>query len=180
MELDSKLVGIAVTGAISLITAVLGFYFGQQKILMEYNKDVSIEIWRVRNTQYKELLKIMGVLPKWPSKKGEVTYQDLLDTSEKLKKWYFGGGGLYLTLESRDIYFDIQELITQIVKEQVDRNNSLEEFITYSTKHHDEIKEDDKKEYEKIRGLMSSLRTELTNDLLSRKRDHFNPQNDQE
>lgn len=159
-------IGIAVTGIISLITAVLGFLFGQRKVHLEFNKELAIEIWKERCTQYKKLIHLMEVLPKWPNEKGKVKYSNMLETAGKLKGWYFAGGGLFLSFKSRNCYFDVQIIITEhLLNNNFADENKLDEFLDDIT-------------YEKVRGKMSSLRTELTNDLLSRERNIFNVEKD--
>jgi hypothetical protein len=64
--------------------------------------------------------------------------------------WYFERGGIFLSESARDAYFEVQKCI----------NASLEKNQTGRVSDHD---------YKAIRALCSALRTELTNDLLSRR-----------
>eukprot|EP01024_Parvocaulis_polyphysoides_P075494 TRINITY_DN97567_c0_g1_i1.p2 TRINITY_DN97567_c0_g1~~TRINITY_DN97567_c0_g1_i1.p2 ORF type:complete len:111 (-),score=8.19 TRINITY_DN97567_c0_g1_i1:112-444(-) len=103
----------------------------------------------------------MEVLPKWPSKVKEIKNRDLFETMEKFKSWYFDGGGLYLSHQSRKMYFDVQEKIKEeIFIGKSSEDEYLDKFIQKNT-------------YENVQNKMSLLRTELTNDLLSRERDRL-------
>jgi hypothetical protein len=39
----------------------------------------------------------------------------LKNLSVEMRKWYFGGGGLYLSEESRTIYFDLKQAIKDVL-----------------------------------------------------------------
>lgn len=111
----------------------------------------------------------MKVLPKYPSRLGEIKYSELLDCSHDLKDWYFDGGGLFLTSESRNAYFSIQEEITEKILKK--------DFGSKNEKLKEKVSSDD---YESVRKEMSILRTELTNDLLSRERNIFMKKNEKD
>ena len=111
---------------------------------------------RAKRTElYADLWKLSGILPKWPRNK-EVTYQGLLERSERMRHWYFEtGGGLYLSEPSRAAYGKAQEAIVQTVESKMSSRpeNSLE-----------------KSDYDRVRDALSALRTELARDLHSRAR----------
>ena len=86
--------------------------------------------------------------PRYPARK-PVSYDALLPFSESLRDWYFRTGGILLSVHARDAYFAVQgELRLHIDKRRTDR---LEDEV-----------------YDAIRDRCSDLRTELTDDLLSR------------
>lgn len=143
-----------------LVKQILALVFGgilgvMFKSWYDYKNAVLKQLWEKRYENYKELLKMTGLLPLYPAK-SEVKYKDLLKTSEEMRDWYFFEGGLLLSKNTRDKYFDVQMKI-QSVLEKRNEQGML-----------DEIKND----YESIRNKFSELRTEMTNDLLSRSRMH--------
>jgi hypothetical protein len=72
-----------------------------------------------------------------------------------LRKWYFDGGGLYLSRSAQKAYAKVQDAIWNL------------ETCKDKNKDNDNLIEDD--EYDVIRDRCSKLRTEITKDLLSRK-----------
>lgn len=46
----------------------------------------------------------------------DVTYQDLDDLASHLRRWYFARGGLLLSEEARDRYFDLQDALTRALR----------------------------------------------------------------
>lgn len=98
---------------------------------------------------YAELWEKTGVLPMWPWNT-ELEYQDLHQLTRELRDWYFKRGGMYLSASARDTYFEVQKSINAILeKDQAGR-----------------VSHDD---YKAIRDKCSALRTELAEDLLSRR-----------
>jgi hypothetical protein len=102
-----------------------------------------------RITVYSELWKKTGDLPKWPRNQ-ELTYQDLHNLSTELRKWYFETGGMYLSEGARVAYGEVQKSLTSVLAKGQDGK----------------VIDSD---YDTIRGKCSTLRTELTDDLLSRR-----------
>jgi hypothetical protein len=103
----------------------------------------------LRTPVYKELWKLTERLPKWP--RADITYRDLYEFSAELKTWYFEKGGFYLSRRSHKRYTAVQD--------------ALLEALT-GAKETDAVSDDD---YEAVRAKCSALRTEMTEDLLSRR-----------
>ena len=104
-----------------------------------------------REKDYLRLWYHTGLLPKWP--KDRVTYGAVETLSRTLRKWYFDGGGLYLSAEARAAYGSAQEALTSALPAAKDRDRELTD-----------------KDYDRLQMALSALRTELTRDLLSRER----------
>lgn len=138
--LISSLMGAGVAAISLLISNALNFRVRIDENLREKRLAV-----------YKTLWEKTKILPKWP-KNPDVTYENLHKFSGELRDWYFDEGGIYLTAESRKAYEVVQDKLSEVVGDHQD--------ITI-------ISEGD---YESIRVSCSSLRTELTRDLQSRKR----------
>jgi hypothetical protein len=103
----------------------------------------------LRTPVYKELWKLTDALPKWP--RAKLTYRDLHDFSAELKTWYFEKGGIYLSRRSHKRYTAVQDALLKALT---------------GVKESDAIPDD---VYEAVRKKCSALRTEMTEDLLSRR-----------
>lgn len=110
-----------------------------------------------RRELYKKLWEKTKLLPKWP-KATNVTYEKLHTLSEELRDWYFNEGGIYLSAEARQAYEHVQSSLCQAVEA-----NQNKEAATIAATITDS-------EYKQIRSFCSALRSELTQDLQSRKR----------
>ncbi len=119
----------------------------------DYKYMVYKELWEKRYESYKEMFKISASLPLYPQP-ATLSYEALKETSEKIRDWYFAGGGLLLSSTSRGAYFDVQKNIQKVIK---DNDNKVNTNVPAE-------------KYEQIREALSTLRTEFTNDLMSRKR----------
>jgi hypothetical protein len=110
-------------------------------------------LWEKRYESYKKMFFLSGILPLYPEK-AKVTYDELFKASEDMRDWYFKeGAGLILSNKCRDFYFDLQKRIQTSVTV---RKDNLMQSIT--------------DEYDDIQKMLSNLRTEMTNDLMSRSR----------
>ncbi len=143
-------------------TAVLGYFFGMRKMRREYRGSIGQEVWKVRKETYAELLGYMKILPLWPTRSGKATFGELQRLSKKFRNWYFGNGGLFLTEVSKRHYFDVQSSIQDLLQRHPDTKEIIDPDI-----------------YKAVRKKLSALRTEMTNDLLSRERDLLTSKNEQ-
>jgi hypothetical protein len=110
-------------------------------------------LWEKRYESYKRMFFLSAILPLYPEK-AKVTYDELFKASEDMRDWYFKeGAGLILSNKCRDFYFDLQKKIQTSVTV---RKDNLTQSIT--------------DEYDDIQKMLSNLRTEMTNDLMSRSR----------
>lgn len=98
---------------------------------------------------YAELWEKTGLLPMWPWNT-ELEYEALHQLTRHLRDWYFARGGMYLSASARDAYFEVQKSINGLIE----RGKS------------GRIEHDD---YNAVREKCSALRTELAEDLLSRR-----------
>jgi hypothetical protein len=117
---------------------------------VDVGAQVDLDLRNKREAPYLQLWRLTRILPRWPRAEG-VTYARLVERSTELQGWFFDGGGLYLSTEARAAYGKVQDAL----------NRRTEESGVIS---------DD--EYDEIVDLFSSLRRELTQDLLSRTRMH--------
>nr|WP_315245428.1 hypothetical protein [uncultured Albidiferax sp.] len=116
---------------------------------------VDSELRSMRITSYSDLWKQTRVLPKWP-RDPTVDCQSLTDLSTGLRGWYFGGkdavpGGMLLTVDAMNAYKALQSQIAEVVSA-----HASDPMLAPG-------------DYEAVRACASTLRTELTKDLLSRR-----------
>ncbi len=110
---------------------------------------VDLDLRTQRFPVYAELWEKTGLLPMWPWNL-DLEYSELRKLTCDFRDWYFKRGGIFLSESARDAYFEVQKCINaSLGKNQMGR-----------------VSEDD---YKAIRARCSALRTELTNDLLSRR-----------
>jgi exonuclease VII small subunit len=117
---------------------------------LELGAQIDIDLRDRRTRAYKYLWQHTEILPKWPRNPG-VTYRDLYEFSETLRDWYFRTGGMYLSRDAQKVYASVQETIWEILKGQQENGQVEDEH------------------YDAIRDRCSSLRTQMTEDILSRK-----------
>lgn len=144
----------------------------------ELSTGIDVGLRTARETVYAELWCLTGKFPKWPRAR-DITYADLLGHSKTMQRWYFESGGIYLSSEARKAYGRVQVAIASVLSDKVEmalhKDESGED--NYSSKGLDAIDRFVKdgnsviedSEYTKVMRRSSSLRTELTNDLLSRR-----------
>jgi hypothetical protein len=120
------------------------------KSAIELNAQIDIHLREQRIKVYATIWKETGIVPRWP-RATNVAYADILRFSEALRAWYFGEqGGMWLSSEARKAYGNLQETNTTILTQHTEGP----------------LAPDD---YEAILAKCSALRTELTNDLVSRR-----------
>lgn len=123
----------------------------KQKFRDDLQTKFNESLHNTRVTSYQELWKRLEVLAKY-ARPAPVTPHRLRKLSEDLRKWYFEVGGLFLTDNSRDAYFALQDAIV----DQLAKSNRDDHELSNN-------------EFEAIREIGSNLRTNLSADLRSRK-----------
>ena len=131
----------------SAIGALVSFVVASLTAAAQSRTKVDDSIRERRTKDYQELWRLTVEVPKWP--RASLTKAQLVSLSSKLKDWYFSGGGMYLSAVSARVYKKLQETITDVTSKATT----------------DAIADD---QYDRVQRASSALRTELTNDLLSR------------
>jgi hypothetical protein len=98
---------------------------------------------------YSELWKKTGLLPQGPRNQ-QLTYAQLRQFTTDLRDWYFDRGGMYLSRRAREAYGNVWEAPGAVLVESKDGSVSGPD-------------------HDAVRTKCSDLRSELTNDLLSRR-----------
>ena len=135
------------TAVLTTISAFIGALISH---FLTQRRGLDLVIYRHREQVYKTLWNKLSLLPKWPKASG-VTYEQVRNLSRELRDWYFASGGIYLSSPARKAYGDLQQLMN---------DSSLPSVSTPLSPSH----------YDLLQKRSSALRTELTADLLSRKR----------
>ena len=144
---------------LSMITLIAGALVGflstyataRQKFRDDLQAKFNEGLHQSRVTTYQQLWALLEVLAKY-ARPHPVTPQLLRTLAGNLRKWYFEVGGLFLTDDSRDAYFALQDaIVIELAKGGAD---------------HHELDDDS---FEAIRKTGSNLRTSLSSDLRSRK-----------
>jgi hypothetical protein len=116
---------------------------------LEVGSQIDIDLRERRIRVYKCLWQRTEILPKWP-RNPEVTYEALYKFSATLRDWYFQTGGMYLSRDTQKAYVAVQEKIRETLEEK--DSGPVED-----------------EHYDAIRDRCSALRTQMTEDILSRK-----------
>jgi len=110
---------------------------------------IDVHLREKRILVYEKLWLETALLPKWPRAEN-LTYHHLLEFSEKLRDWYFKEGGMYLSKDARQAYGETQDAIWEVLKDKPSGDLKPEH-------------------YDAVRKKCSVLRTELTDDIVSRR-----------
>jgi hypothetical protein len=122
------------------------------------------DLLAARREAYKELWSLTAVVPAWPRDK-DLTFARLESLSKDLRKWYFDDGGILLSEEARSAYGKAQCELTGLIEK-----NNPGAAVDGGERKQPLPGERDRSSYGKAQSALSSLRTELTRDLLSRTR----------
>ncbi|HEX8600055.1 MAG TPA: hypothetical protein VF952_16255 [Chloroflexia bacterium] len=130
------------------------------KSMLQVGTTLDTRLREERTPVYLELWKEMAILPRYP-RRDDVTLGMMYQFSVNLREWYFTKGGLYLSEQAKDAYLDVQASIWHGDHlEAAMRARFSEKLI-------------DDEYYDTVRDKCSRLRTELTDDLLSRRQAPF-------
>lgn len=104
----------------AFFTAVLFRGRIRQELMVEYDKDLR----KARIEAYGKLYSYFPVIARY-SREKELTYEDLRHLAAQMRDWYFGVGGLYLSEQSRPVYFGF--------KKQLDATVTSASAVTWSS-----------------------------------------------
>jgi len=135
---------------VALITTLGAFIGALISHFLIQRRGLDLALYKQRGEAYRPLWEKTSLLSRWPQRTG-VTYSQLQSLSEDLRQWYFFVGGMYLSDSARKAYGDLQEALNDPTRPPSPKELSASD-------------------YTKLQNLCSSLRTDLTHDLLSRKR----------
>ena len=91
----------------SFVGALVSYLGAWIKSALEMRSKIDEALLHKRTELYKVLWDKTKILPKWP-REDNVTYEKLICFSTELRKWYFDGGGLYLSRSAQRAYAKVQ------------------------------------------------------------------------
>ena len=151
--MSEVIVGAAASIATALIAAFLGH---RRRVLAELEGQYDADLRTLRLTAYRELWKLLEPLALYARVPPGFPTRSALETlAMGLRDWYFKTGGIYLSAEARDAYFQLQGSLWTVATSQ--RWAGAD----------DEIEQAD---FDRLRELGSWLRTVLTYDVGTRRR----------
>lgn len=121
----------------------------EHRASLQFASALDLDLRSARKTAYADLWSRTKVVPKWP-RDPSLGYEDLRKLSEGMRDWYFAGGGMLLSRTAREVYGDAQAAIHACLG--ADRPGRVSDA-----------------DYDRVRDALSALRTELTDDLLTRR-----------
>jgi hypothetical protein len=152
---------VAVIGLVgSAAGAIWAAYVGtRRRVLTELEGRYDADLRGLRLTVYPKLwaaLEPLALYAREPA--GRPTRGEMRDLALELRRWYFAQGGLYLSEQAREAYFQLQAGLTVVT--------TSERWIAEGAPAH----ELDPDTYESLRRLGSWLRTARTHDVGTRRR----------
>ena len=140
----------------ALVGALVAYIGAVLKNIIDTRSKLDDTLFKLRNETYSKLWEETKLVPMWP-KRDDIKYSDIKVYSNKLNTWYYEIGGIYMSRKAQKAYVDLQRKIWSILEPEEPQQKLDEQQII------------DKKTYKAIHLSGSALRTELTNDLLSRR-----------
>jgi hypothetical protein len=145
--------------AIVIISAITGALASLLVEMYRTRTQLDETLRKDRMEAYKVLWGITGKLPLYPPEPN-LPYVSLLRISKAMREWYFNVGGIYLSAETRDVYFSVQKFLIDYSQKQ----GILFPYTDETSQKYNEASD-----YEKVRRKLSDLRTQLTKDIDSRR-----------
>src|SRR5690242_9138356 len=107
---DPDLLTIGISALVGAVTSYIGAVI---KTNLDLHTKLDDQLRDRRLAPYKEIWLKTAILATWP-RATSVTYAQLHKFSGDLRDWYFGKGGIYMSVETRNAYFALQEAVTQL------------------------------------------------------------------
>jgi hypothetical protein len=152
---------VAVIGLIgSAAGAMWAAYVGtRRRVLAELEGRYDAELRDARLRVYTRLWAALEPLARYAREPtGRPGRNEIVNLARNLRRWYFQEGGLYLSAEAREAYFQLQDALTAVMdSERWTAGTSSSEQIDVQT-------------FEALRQISSWLRTTLSYDVGTRRR----------
>lgn len=168
----SALFGLLTALVLVVISIIVTYLSTRSKTRLDLTAEYDKELQTNRLEAYRELWKLTESLARY-SRPAPVTYQSLKDLTIKMRVWYFQQGGLFLTENSRNRYFELKAAMESfVVGYKTDQNimpidNEYLAELHEASKNNSEV-EIDEKYVKGVIELGSALRTELATDIGTR------------
>jgi len=193
--LIAKLVAILIAPVATILVVFINWTKNKEierlkqfhSLQFEYDKDLRIR----RIESYTDLCKCMVLLAKYPQPE-QLSYTQIKELALSFRDWYFQGGGLIASEKTRDCYFDLQDGLKIILQKRDNQWPNVETepkdetaLSVYLDRNNDRSAPGDvmaiansalpengdflpEEIASKLRALGSTLRTQMTEDVLSR------------
>ncbi len=112
----------------SVLSSLLTYFVTRSKIRLEAAIEYDKDLRNSRLKAYQELWMKLKPLARY-AREEPVTYQVIKDTAGNMRDWYFGGGGIYLTKESRVPYFNLKKAMQKIIDNNTLNENTATEIV---------------------------------------------------
>jgi hypothetical protein len=148
----------AALALIASVAATLAAYVGiRRRVRAELEARYDAELRALRLAAYPKLWAATEALAMYAREPPGYPTKSALETMSKtFRQWYFNEGGLYLSAEARNAYFQFQDALAAV--------------LTSPRWSERDIKQIDKPTFEALREIGSWLRTALTYDVGTRRR----------
>ena len=140
---------LAVVVVSSVVGGVVAFVGALAKNALDIRSKVDEQLRDLRRPAYENLWRETALLPKWP--RAQLTHGQLAKFSEDLRSWYFETGGMWMSRQTQQRYASLQTVLQTVTTD----------------KPSEPVKDAD---YDSVREACSRLRTDMTDDLVSRRR----------
>lgn len=144
--MTNTLLATVVTAVAGVIVAAITGLLSYRSARWNLRRDLEVDLRRQRLEALKALWALSEPLAKYgrTGPAAAVTPASIEKLSGDLRHWYFAQGGMFLTDESRDAYFNFQDALQEVIQEASDKDRELDEVTR-----------------ERIREPGSTLRTSL-------------------
>jgi hypothetical protein len=134
--MDPTLISL-ISGFISgAITAVITYFATRSKTVLDLTIENDRELRKERLKAYQELWPRLKSIAKYSAER-PLTWQIIKETSEHMRDWYFGAGGIYLSARSRKPYFDLKKEMQLIIDDHGNKHKKETELDpAYTTQLH--------------------------------------------
>src|SRR5712692_2270317 len=110
----SALFGLLTALLLVVISIIVTYLSTRSKTRLDLTAEYDKVLQTNRLEAYRELWKLTEPLARY-TRPAPVTYQAIKDLTVKMRVWYFQQGGMFLTKNSRDRYFELKALMESLV-----------------------------------------------------------------
>ncbi len=110
----SALFGLLTALVLVVISIIVTYLSTRSKTRLDLTAEYDKVLQTNRLEAYRELWKLTEPLARY-TRPAPVTYQAIKDLTVKMRVWYFQQGGMFLTKNSRDRYFELKALMESLV-----------------------------------------------------------------
>jgi hypothetical protein len=168
----SALFGLVAALVLIVISLIVAHFTTRSQTRLDLIAEYDKELRTKRLKAYQELWKLTEPLARY-SRPAPVTYQAITDLTVDMREWYFQQGGMFLTQDSRDQYFELKASMETLVFGYKTDQNKMQIDDEYLTRLQAESKKNlgveiDEKYVEFLIDQGSTLRTALATDIGTR------------